>query len=839
MEKDISSAHGVRAAMAAILVLAFLAPNHVDGSEDGPNGPDRKTMSAVRVETAPPRVDGLLDDSIWGAAPVASGFTQVRPEEGEPATEKTTVQVVYDNDAIYFGIMCHDSEPNRITSRLGRRDAWLETDQVSVNLDPHFDRRTGFAFTLAPSGWKSDARLYNDGDRDHTWDGVWEGEAAIHKGGWSAEYRIPYHVLRFSQKDKYVWGVTVTRKITRKKERVRWVHKTRKDAGWVSKFGNLVGIQGIRPRKSLEVLPYTMGRASYISEDGTGTVRKLLGTGGMDVRYGISPSISLNATINPDFGQVEADPAELNLGVFETFQEERRPFFIEGRTLFRYPRPGIVGIRGPSNLFHSRRIGRRPGRLDTPDGSEVIEKPDGTTIIGAVKIAGKTASKTSIGVLNAVTAEEYATIEETVTDALTGAENTQRRKFRVEPLTNYFAGRVQQDISTNARVGALASAVNGRGFDPAYLGSFDSEVKWRENAYRVFTRLSGSQNTLDDENRKGYEAVGYFSKFGGTFGGQAYMEARSPGFSANALGYTSRNDFVQTGGHFYVQRHDPWILGQESGFNLNVWQHWNYDRVTLRKGVNFNMWTDLKNDSWWNLGINREFAATNDLATRGGPLVTRPAGIEYWVGGGTDDGKPVSVGGFFEGTRDDGGATHEERIFSWIEFRPVSNIQLEISPRYTHTRNSAQWVDNVDDDGDGEDDHFVFGELHSQVFNLVTRGSVCFTPTISAQLYLQSFVSVGDYSAIKELARPRSYSFTPYAGLDENPDFSRRSLKGNFVFRWEYRPGSTLYLVWSQSRDADLELGDPSFTPWKGVRRSFSDEGDNILLLKLNYWIAL
>ena len=830
------SCSGALWAVFSLLIASMLAG--APGAEETGNGHPKRVMTAVRINPTTPVVDGVLDDEVWEHAPTSTGFTQVDPDEGEPATEKTTVQVVYDDEAIYFGIMCYDSEPDKIIARLARRDQWVETDQVRVNLDPHHDHQTGFVFSISPSGWIGDGRLYNDGNQDHTWDGVWVAKATVHNQGWSAEYRIPYHVLRFSEKGEYTWGLQIVRRIPRKKEQVRWVFKTRKEAGWVSKFGHLEGIKGIKPPRHLELLPFTLARSSFVPKnDAHPDGRELISTLGLDLRYGLSSNISLNAAINPDFGQVEADPAVLNLGVFETFFEERRPFFIEGRSIFRYPGPGIVGIQGPATLFHSRRIGKQPGRFSIPENSEAVDRPDGTTILGAVKLSGKTASKTAVGILNAVTGNEYATIEP---DSDTGTGDLENRStFKIEPLTNYLVGRIQQDVHTNSTIGALLTAVNGQGFDPAYVGSMDAELKWKENAYRVFTRLSGSRSTVDDDRQKGYEAVAYFSKFAGGFGGQVYMDARSPGFDANALGFMNRNDRIQLGGHIYAQIHDPWLLARESGFNVNVWQHWNFDGTVLRKGVNFNTWHDLKNYWWYNFGFNRQFEVMDDLATRGGPLMVKPAGIQYWVGLGTDDRKPVSVGVFVEGSREDGGQSHEEHYSAWIEVRPASNVQLELNPRYSRRRNFAQWIENVDDTGNGEDDHFVFGELQSRVFDLTTRATISFTPVISLQFHLQNFATTGDYGQIKELAQPESYDFIPFSGLDENPDFSRRSLKSNLVFRWEYRPGSTLFVVWSQSHSESPDVADPAFKPWRSVRSSFTDEGDNIFLAKINYWIGL
>lgn len=398
---------------------------------------------------------------------------------------------------------------------------------------------------------------------------------------------------------------------------------------------------------------------------------------------------------------------------------------------------------------------------------------------------------------------------------------------------------MQQDVRTNSTVGATVTSVNRDGATPGYAASVDGTLKWRENAYRMFTRFSGSRTGAVDERVNGYEAAAYFSKFSGWLGGQLYADARSQDFNVSDLGFMNRGNRIQSGGHIYAQIQEPWALARKSGFNLNAWSHWNYDGVGLKKGINFNNWHDLKNRWWFNFGVSREFEAMDDLGTRGGPLMVSPAHIWWWANLSTDSRKLVSFHLHSHGNRKDEGMGWQRSLSIGANFRPASNIQFELRPSYDAGLDSAQWVTNVDSDDDGEDDHFVFGELERRVLNLRTRLNVAFTTNLTLQLYFQSFVATGDYSDFKELARTESYEFTPYAGLDENPDFSRRSLRGNMVLRWEYRPGSTLFLVWSQSRSESFDLADPDFEPFTSVRESFTDEGENIFLVKLNYWLGI
>lgn len=782
-----------------------------------------KVITAIRVNPTPPVIDGILDDKVWKLAPIADGFMQREPKEGEPPAEDTAFQIAYDDRAIYIGVTCYDKEPDKIIARLTRRDGWVEADWVSINLDTHHDHQTGNWFCVNAAGMLNDGQIFNDGWEDNNWDGVWEAKAAIHDRGWSAEYKIPYHVLRFSSSEKYVWGINALRHISRKNEKDHWILVRHNDNGWISHFGHIEGIQGINPPKHLEFIPFTLGRTTLNPDK-----RDLFSSAGLDLRYGITSDISINATINPDFGQVEADPAILNLSVFETFFEEKRPFFVEGSTVFSMPQPDIPGVGGFPQLFYSRRIGRQPGQFPIPENSEVIEIPNSTTILGAAKLSGKTKSKTAFGIMNAVTANEYATIKR---------NDAASERFRIEPLTNLFIGRIQQDMLKKSNIGAMLTAVNRDGVTPSYTGDIDTHLKLQK--YSLFTRFAGSQTGPLNDRKTGYDALVYTYKFSDWYGGQAFLEARSPEFDVNDLGFMDRADKIQAGTHLYIQRQKPWLIARKSGFNINLWSSWNYDGINLAKGINLNNWNELKNSGFFMYGISREFEALDDLETRGGPLMVRPAHIWGWLALDTDGRKMVSLHSFNHGSRSDDGRNREYNIKVSVDIRPVSNIQFSIGPNYHAESRFAQWIKNVDDDGDGKQDHYVFGKLKSQVLDFTTRLSVSFTTNLSLQLYLQPFIAVGDYSDFKELARPESYEFIPYTELDFNPDFSQRSLRSNAVLRWEYRPGSALFFVWSQSRSAFTEIDNPDMRPYEDLINSFTDKGENVFLVKLSYWLGL
>ena len=782
-----------------------------------------KNATAVRIGADPPGIDGVLDDEVWQNAPAYEGFMQQNPNEGEDATERTTFQIAYDDEAVYFAIQCYDSEPDNIVSRLTRRDSWVEADWVSVNLDPHCDRRTGYWFAVYVSGSVRDGTYSDDRWGDDTWNGVWEVKTKTHDKGWSAEFRIPYHVLRFSPKDEYVWGMNIERNICRRKERDQWVLNKKDEPGLVSKFGQLEGIQGINPPMHLELVPYAMGRA-IVDDEGDYS-----GSMGMDIRYGVTSSISLNATINPDFGQVEADPARLNLTAFEDYFPERRPFFVEGSAVYR---------NWDYGLFHSRRIGRRPGYFAIPDDAEAVEWPGETTILGAVKVTGKTESKTSFGVLEAVTAPEHGIIEQEVDGVSSQSEHL------AEPLTNYFVGRVTQDIlGGSSKVGLMTTAVHRRDAACAYVGSVDWDLKFHKDIYNVTGTLVGSQAGEPDERGNGYISHLEFDKRGGWAEVEVGSSAISPGLNVNDLGFLRRNDQIRSWSRLSLIRNTP--LGPFRRFDVGSEGSlvWNYDGMRLENGFDVSLWGELKN--YWDLHFHfgRSFAALNDDdVSRDGPVIKRPA--SYFVHGsiGTDDRKAVSFSFRPDWWSNDDGLTYRSSVRFGLEVRPMTSMSLSVEPSYRHSVYFAQWIDRIEEEVDGEEVvHYVYGELDSKTLDFTTRASVSFTPELSLELYLQPFVAIGDYENFKELTEPESYDFKAYS-FDEDWDFHSRSLRSNVVLRWEFNPGSTLFLVWSQSRSAspeELTPEDLELRPFDRLKSSFSDDGSNLFLIKLNYWLGV
>ena len=777
-----------------------------------------KTATAVRTNGTPPQLDGALDDEIWKTAPLHDAFTQQDPDEGKPATERTTFQVVYDDEAVYFGIVCYDSEPDKIFSRLVRRDDYVTSDRVDVILDPHYSRQNAIWFSVYPSGSITDGTISSGGWWDGTWNGVWEVKTKIHKNSWVAEYKIPYHVLRFAPKEKYTWGLQVARSVSRKKEYTLWRFIKKDDPGWVSHFGDLTGVENIDPPHHLELIPYTMGRTTLNSKT------DLWGNIGGDVQYGITSGISLNATVNPDFGQVEVDPASLNLSAYEEYFEERRPFFVQGASIFE---------NADYNFFYSRRIGRKPSHFELPDDATEISRPEATTILGAAKIVGKTNSKTSFGIMEAVTAPAHAQIEK--------AGNP--HDYLVEPLTNYFTGRVKQDILDNSYVGLITTAVNRRSSNAAYVGGLDWDLKFAKERYQVSGTIAASRAEKLDEPKSGYLAHLEFDKQGGWLRLDTDFRVLSPDLEINDLGYRRRADMIEWNHDFTARKQKPFSIFRRVIFGLYGWRTWNYDRVSISRYSE--IWTNGRLKNYWDydLWVGRTLASfSDDDVRRGGTLIKNPPGWWIFTRLRTDSRKILQLQLNPVFSWNDDGRTYDYDVRLRLRVRVASNIEVSFGPSYEYQVRDAQWVDMVEENINGQvKKHYVYGELENRTLDFTTRANISFTPTMSLQFYVQPFITIGDYKNFKELIEPKSYQFKPYA-LNENRDFHRRSLRGNTVLRWEFRPGSTLFVVWTQSREAELEQmkeEDLEFRPLQRLRSSFTDAGKNIFLIKCRYWFGV
>ncbi|RKU13793.1 hypothetical protein C6503_15510, partial [Candidatus Poribacteria bacterium] len=611
----------------------------------------------------------------------------------------------------------------------------------------------------------------------------------------------------------------VARIISRKKEYAHWRLIKKDEPGWVSRFGDLTGIKDIHPPHHLEFLPYAMGRTTRSNQT------DWWGSAGTDVQYGITSGTILNATINPDFGQVEADPARLNLSAYEEYFEERRPFFVEGASIFE---------NNDYNFFYSRRIGRRPGRFALPDGSAELRRPEATTILGAAKIVGKTQGNTHFGIMEAVTAPEYARIEKVVDGKKVQSDHL------IEPLTNYFVGRINQEVlKGNSRVGLIMTAVNRQASNHAYVGGLDWDLKFAKDRYQITGTLAASQSSHLETRKLGYLTHLEFDKRGGWWSGESSFRMLSPDFEMNDLGFRRRADMLEWDYALGAQKQQPFSIFRRAFLQLYGWQQWNYDNVNISRHLE--LWTSIRFKNYWDsfFLVDRNFESfSDDDVRRGGALIKDPANWSVSARLSTDTRKMIRLELNPAFAWNDDRQSYNYNLRLYLRVRPASNIEFSVGPSYGYRVKDAQWIKPIEKN---LKKHYVYAELESRTLDFTTRANISFTPTLSLQFYLQPFITIGDYTNFKELVEPKSYQFKPYP-LNENRDFHRRSLRGNTILRWEFRPGSTLFLVWSQSREAALESvreSDLEFRPLHRLGSSFTDEGKNIFLIKCRYWFGM
>jgi len=776
-----------------------------------------KSITAVRIKSGT-KIDGVLDEPFWQEAQRSGDFTQYQPNEGEPASESTFVRVAYDNEALYVGVEMYDSEPDKIINRLTRRDRWVEGDIVHLMLDSHHDHQTAYCFSLFASGTQRDVYYYNDNWSDDSWDAVWEGGTQITDWGWSAEFKIPFHCLRFScGNGDPVWGFYLSRAISRKNELDRWKHIPDSAGGFVSQFGHLKGLKGLRPPERLELRPYAVSYAEGEPKSpGNLDGRDYMGKLGFDAKYGLTSGLTLDATINPDFGQVEADETILNLSTFETWYPEKRPFFMEGNKIFETY----------YTLFYSRRIGAAPS-VWFDDADYYIDRPAATTILGAAKISGKTSGGTSVGILESVTQREE-------TDYVD--EDGVRRNGVIEPQANFLIARVKQDILKNSEIGFMATSVSQKNRNPQLAGGADWNLRFKNADYKVTGQVVGSKTAPDKD---GWGGVLLFEKSGGeNFRGSVKAEYRDRGLDLNRLGYLNRADLIEGWGWFqYRTTGKRWIISK-SWNNVNLGITDNLSGVRLTRGGNFNNSIELTN--FWYVGMYAwtDFEMTySDLETRGGPPAPIPIGRNWGFWMDTDSRKWLSLHAEVSG-----GDTWDGRYNSyhlWLQFQPRSNVELSIGPNYRTHWGVTRWLTSLEDtEGNRTDD--IFGEQTLHRLDATIRGTVTFTKNLTLQVYAQPFFAAVDYENFKKLVPPSSFEYVDSSVYDEQaeePDYNWTSFNSNVILRWEYRPGSTLYLVWTQAREAYRSIGD--FTFDRDLDHLFDTTPKNTFLVKLSYWWSL
>ncbi len=849
-------------------------------------------IHAVRL-SAPIKIDGVLDETVWQTEGV-DRFTQREPQQDSAPTERTVAWVAYDNEALYVAARMYDSHPDSVRALLARRDRWAEADRFNVYIDSYNDKRSGFYFGLNAAGTQYDGTLFNDDWDDDSWDGVWTGAVRRDSLGWTAEFRIPYSELRFHPAASQVWGINFNRFIERKNERDFLVYTPRNGSGYVSRFPDLVGLEGLDPPRRLAVIPYATTRQHIAPStpgdpffDGSHTSASF----GADAKIGIGSNLTVDATVNPDFGQVEVDPAFVNLSDAEFVFQEKRPFFIEGSNTFNFGQGGANNNWnfnwGGVGFFYSRRVGR------TPRGSasgDFVDMPEGAHILGAAKLTGKVGGTMNLGVFTALTRREFAS---TSTGGVLGSTE-------VEPLASYTVARAQNEFHGGRQGLGVIATFAGRSYgdqslrdvtNSSSLGlgvdgwlTLDKDRKWvmtgwtglsdvhgtatriaalQQRSVHYFQRPDAPEVTFDPTRTSmtGWASRVALNKQKGDWKFNSAIGAIAPGFDQNDLGLNSRTDIINghvVGGYEWSK---PTSWYQNARTDLATFRNYDFAGNLVANGFfNFGFIT-FKNFQNFNWNASYSPSTLNNRLTRGGPMARSP---EEWSGNlsyGTDTRKRIS--GMLMLFDDVAGSTeHSYDLGAYLEFRPSASLNISAGPDYNVNRTALQSLGSYADPTATQTygARYLFGSLDQTTISANIRVNWIFTPRLSLEMFAQPFLSSGNFGAVHALAKPRQESYLTYGtdagstrsqvGSDitidadgagpapaytySDPDFTFASLRGNAVVRWEYRPGATIFFVWTQARAFDDGSG--AFLPRSSFRNLFQQKADNIFAVKATYY---
>ncbi len=839
-------------------------------------------------------INGLLDDEAWDLVKWQSGFKQSEPHDGNKPSQETFFKILYDDNNLYVAIKAHDSHPDSIGTRMTRRDD-IDGDFVGIQFDSYFDLRTAFTFLVSAAGVKMDMIMTNDGqNEDMTWDPIWYVKTNIDAEGWTAEMRIPLSQLRFDKKGSQTWGLQVARMLFRKEELSIWQHIPQNAPGWVHLIGELHGLNDLEPKRQIEIAPYTVAKAERFEKTegdpfATGKSRNI--SAGVDGKIGITNNLTLDFTINPDFGQVEADPSEVNLTAYETFFEEKRPFFVEGKSIYSYNLMIGDGDMSSENLFYSRRIGRRPHHDPylEPDG-EYAKFPDNTTILGAVKLSGKTKNGLSIGIMESVAAEERAEID----------FEGERRLETVEPLTNYFVTRLQKDYGKgNTIIGGMFTATN-RNIESdslkylhnsAYTGGIDFMHQWKDRTYNIsgkffFSQVNGTPEALlrtqessaryfqrpdadylsIDSTRTSLMGHGGRLQFmktgGGHFNYGVFLIWKSPGLELNDVGFLRSTDEIIQIAWAQYRIWEPFSIFRNFSVNFNQWRAWDFGLVNNMNGGNINLRTQFKN--YWSVstGFNLQGQRITNSLLRGGPSMKMPGSINNYISIRTDNRKKLSFNFMMSNNWGRYNSSVSNRYSFQATYKPLETLSISLRPNYNINRRDMQYVT---EQYFNDEERYIFAGINQKVLGMSLRLNLSLTPNLTIQYWGQPFIAACKYSDFKRITNNLTDDYTDrfhtfsgdeityykdydYYAIDEDldseedyfwedPDFNVKEFRSNLVARWEYIPGSTVFLVWSQSRDGSDPTGDFSLN--KDIGDLLDITPYNVFLVKFSYRFGL
>lgn len=854
---------------------------------------EKKNYSATQLNGPEITIDGKIEELVWESANWENQFTQHEPMEGRPPYMQTEYALLYDENNIYVAIKALDSSPDSISMRLTRRDD-TDGDMVGIMFDTYNDKRTAFAFIVSAAGVKSDFVSSNDGNsEDNTWNPIWWVKTTKTTSGWNAEMRIPLTQLRFEEGEEQLWGVQILRYIFRLDELSSWQPMKREKAGFVSQFGTMNGIKNIKPKNTLDVTPYAVARTERFEKEpenpfrSSGKVNDL--DLGLDAKIGLTNYLTMDLTINPDFGQVEADPSEVNLSTYETFFEEQRPFFVEGKNILNYSLQFGDGDLAAEGLFYSRRIGRRPQYYPELKDGEYTETPDFTTILGAAKITGKTSNGWSIGLLESVTSKENAEVK--------GIRNGETQA--VEPLTNYFVGRLQKDFNEgNTLIGGMVTSVNRSINDSnleflhksAYTGGIDFVHKWDDKNWLIdagayFSQVNGTVEAITrtqesyirnfqrpDADHLEFDSTrtslaGHGGKFalgkvGGKFNIGTILSWKTPGLELNDVGFAQQVDRILQVLWSNYNIYEPFSIFRSAGINANQHSVWDFGGNRMALGGNFSARAQFSNYYRAFVGLSLSGTQRSNTALRGGPALIEPGYNFVRFGMFSNPQKQFTFG--INGGRYFSNENEYRSIRNYnleIGYRPMKSLLIEVSPGINNYDNQLQYVTQEDFQNDTR---YVMASIKRTTVNMSLRINYNITPDLSIQYWGQPFVATGEYSDFKHITDSKADQLNDRYNLytddqisynqdqevyliDDNldgtsdygfdkPDFNIKEFLSNLVIRWEYRPGSTVYLVWNQTRNHSINDGTFDFT--NNVNDLFNDRGRNIFLLKFSYRIG-
>lgn len=797
------------------------------------------------------QIDGKLDDEAWSQVEWGGDFVGHRPDFNVEPFQQTQFKILYDAKFLYVGIRAFDTEPEKIVKRMSRRDGF-DGDFVEINIDSYGDKRTAFSFSASVSGVKGDEYVSNNGDNwDSTWDPIWYLRTSIDDQGWIAEFKIPLSQLRFANKENHTWGIQFTRRIFRTEERSTWQPVDPNAPGWVHLFGELNGLKGIKPQKQLEIQPYVLASVEKFPRESENPFRdtgeEMKGNLGLDAKIGLTSDITLDLTVNPDFGQVDADPSAVNLSAFQLFFRERRPFFLEGSSLLTFGTSG-----GPNNLFYSRRIGGRPiGRL--PGDVAYADFPNQTQILGAAKLTGKNAKGFSWGLLESFTNKEVIDVVDTA-----GV----RRQEQVEPYTNYLVGRVQQDFDGGKTViGAMVTnmnRINNEGFnlqlahnnaqsagvdinhnfkDRKYgvearfamsrvEGSEEALLRTQTSSVRFFQRPNNSYQEVDSTRTELVGSAGSisFGKRSGNWRWSIGSNYRSPRLALNDIGFLRVTDNINNWFWSSYRVNKVTNLFRSQRYNTYMEQNLDFGGVTTGRGMNMNMNWEFVNYWEFNQGVWIGGDRVSNADLRGGPSITYPGNVNYWywIGSNSRKNVRVSFNNWYNWGRND--SRKSSGVSLNINIRPLDAMQINISPNINWNRDDLQYISQAEFNGE---DRYILGRVEQKTYSMSVRMNYNITPNLTLEFWGQPFIASGTYSQFKRVHEPNAENYNQRFKIFEdtelvfneddgryevyesssteedygfgNPDFNIVQFRSNFVMRWEYIPGSTLFLVWANS----------------------------------------